>query len=603
MNNNINLDDNQREAFKKIKENRTKNFFIQGQAGTGKSFLINYLRDKLDGNVAVVAPTGIAAQLIGGSTIHRMFHLGGHDYFRLDKVIKYRDYERIVSKLNTLIIDEASMLRADVFDTVNILCKEARKCDAIFGGIQVILVGDLYQLPPVYKYNKEAQEYLLKTYQFPNPFFFDALCYKVGNFEKLELTSIHRQVSDNTFVDCLRNISTTYTPNNSGNVQRALDLLNRHVESDAAEKEIPIVTARREQADAINHIKLSRISGEERPYEGKFEGDYKETDAFVPSKLNFKVGAKVMFCRNDGAEGRYVNGTMGIIQFLGEDYITVKTEHGVIVDVRRAEWKKYEYVYVTSLHEEGKLDLKETGSYVQFPLKLAYAITIHKSQGQTMDDVCIDLGDGAFATGQTYVALSRVKTMGGLHLVQKLSLDDVKIDPRVQHFLQTGEVPSPPQRGLNRRDYRSMKNFWSEIFPIIGNYAIRCSTPNQRRTLDATTLKFDGKSCFWYTPFKRELEKTMIIISSDAQNSSSKIFEIPANSISSEEFQLDQNIKCKKQSEEKQRRYDTNFINNRFDIFLENKPPFTELNTQIKFEKYLIATEHNGIPSLICDEE
>lgn len=603
MNNNINLDDNQREAFKKIKENRTKNFFIQGQAGTGKSFLINYLRDNLDGNVAVVAPTGIAAQLIGGSTIHRMFHLGGHDYFRLDQVEKrYSDYERVVGELNTLIIDEASMLRADVFDTVNILCKKAKSSDAMFGGIQVILVGDLYQLPPVYKYNKEAQEYLLKTYQFPNPFFFDSLCYKNGNFEKLELTSIHRQVSDNTFVDCLRNISTTYNPNNSGNVQHALDLLNKRVEPGAAEKEIPIVTARREQADAINHIKLRRIPGKEMPpYEGKFKGDYKETDTFVPSKLNFKVGAKVMFCRNDAAEGKYVNGTMGIIQFLDKDYITVKTEHGVIVDVRRAEWKKYEYV--TSLHEEGKLDLKEIGSYVQFPLKLAYAITIHKSQGQTMDDVCIDLGDGAFATGQTYVALSRVKTMGGLHLVQKLSLGDVKIDPRVQQFLQTGEVPPPPQRGLDRRDYNSMKKFWSEVFPIIGNPAVRCSTLNIRKKLDGQEYKFNRKSCFWYTHKKDELKRTIVLIASDAQNNSSMIFEIPPNSILSEQVELDQDIKCYKEWETKRRKNDQDYINNYFDIFLSNTSPYMELKTGISFEKHLIATEHNGVPSLIGDEE
>lgn len=262
--NTLTLDENQQNAFDMIKANRDKNFFIQGQAGTGKSTLINYLRENLEREVAVVAPTGIAAQLIGGTTIHQMFHLGSHPYFPKNVVENYQKHDEVVSLIHTLIIDEASMLRADVFDTIDSLCKKAKNNNKIFGGIQIVLVGDLYQLPPVYNYRDdkagEAQQYMYNTYKFPEPFFFDAECYSKGEFTKMVLSTVHRQEADRNFLNCLRAISSGNADNNKRDVEAAIDELNKRYKSGIVDgDDIPIVTSTNNRAIIINNEKLDKI--------------------------------------------------------------------------------------------------------------------------------------------------------------------------------------------------------------------------------------------------------------------------------------------------------------------------------------------------------
>lgn len=464
------LDKDQKEVFNAIKNNPNQNFFIQGQAGTGKSTLINYIKNNLGREYAVVAPTGIAAELIGGSTIHSLFKLGGRPYFPLNIVEKYKKYSDVVKRIKTLIIDEASMLRADIFDTIEMLCRKAKQNHEVFGGIQIVLVGDLYQLPPVYKYENsrndteeqkkeklEAKNYIKSTYHNENPFFFDALCYEKGDFKLMKLTIPHRQNKD-TDPDFLENLMIV-SHNEQDKIEQALKYFNSSVYENMPNEAISIVTSIRKDAEYINKKELEKIKEDVRTYEAITDGDYYDIDKIkeenrkgdpdeilenrknaiqAPASLELKRGAKVMICKN-APDKSYVNGTIGTIEdFLDDkEEIRVKLDNGNTVEIEKASWEEQEYVIDDS--NPTKLKLETIGTFEQFPLKLAYAITIHKSQGQTWDDVCIDLGEnGAFSSGQVYVALSRVRTRNGIHLKRKIELSDIKVNPRVHEFLTTG---------------------------------------------------------------------------------------------------------------------------------------------------------------------
>ncbi len=434
-----NLDECQKKALEIVKNEPHRNLFIQGQAGTGKSTLIKSIKEELKSKnrlCAVVAPSGIAAELIGGTTIHSLFKLGAHDYFPLNIVEKYQQYQDIVKHIDTLIIDEVSMLRADVFDTIDKLCQRAKGESRSFGGIQIVLIGDLYQLPPVYDNgNEEAIQYLKNTYGYSTPFFFDARCYAKNDFSLIELQENHRQHGDSDFINNLRIIS----QGDGKDINRALEYFNQRVISGENDKEVPIVTATRNNADAENSRRLNELTGAPRMFEATIEGKYPETDYPVPQTLELKLNARVMVCKNDTNE-KYVNGSMGIVAAFGNDNITILLDNGNFVTLQRTVWNKEEYVKA----DNGQLTSRTIGSYEQYPLKLAYAITIHKSQGQTWDKVLIDLGQTAFAPGQVYVALSRVKTLQGVHLTRPLTRNDIKIDGRVRAFLNRESIAQAP---------------------------------------------------------------------------------------------------------------------------------------------------------------
>ena len=432
------LDKSQKAAFEAIINNPKRNIFVQGQAGSGKSYLIRCIKQVMERKglqLAVVAPTGMAAELIGGTTIHSMFKLGAHNYYPLNTVKRYQMYQEIVKRISTLIIDEASMLRADVFDTIDALCKKAKGNKQPFGGIQIVLIGDLYQLTPIYRNDEEkARRYLSETYGQEKPFFFDAACYKEGNFQLMQLTENHRQQGDDDFIGHLQSIG------QGKDLEESLKYFNSQV--GLRDKNVPIVTAKRDDANTINEDKLSRLPGEIRTYMAEATGTYYTGEAgarhieefHVPQCLKLKVGARVMICKND-PEGKYVNGSMGRVEAFGQDSITVCLDNKTSVNLQKERWEQQEYV----LNSNNQLELKPIGAFVQYPLKLAYAITIHKSQGQTWDNVYIDLGqNGAFAEGQVYVALSRVKSKAGVHLRRKLDVSDIRTNPRVKEFIQNG---------------------------------------------------------------------------------------------------------------------------------------------------------------------
>ncbi|MEE1265751.1 MAG: DEAD/DEAH box helicase [Akkermansia sp.] len=439
------LDESQKKALSIVQNEPHRNLFIQGQAGTGKSTLIEHIKGVLEQQsqqYAVVAPSGIAAELIGGSTIHRLFKLGAREYYPLNVVDEYQLYQEIVKYIDTLIIDEASMLRADIFDTVDILCQKAKDNAAPFGGIRVILVGDLHQLPPVCNFKLDAaKKYIRETYHTLEPFFFDAACYAHGNFGFIELKKNHRQDGDNKFIHHLGIIR----KGREGNLQAALDYFNGYVIDGEIGEDVPVVTATRETANEINEQRLGSINSPEYKYlasiSGSFyegpEGENRIEDFHIPQILRLKLGARVMICKN---EGQYVNGSMGRVIGLDSGIITVRLDNGDRVELKQAIWTTEEYF----LNDEGKLALRTIGTFKQFPLKLAYAITIHKSQGQTWDNVCVDITGGyAFAAGQVYVALSRVRTIEGVHLRRKLTDRDILVNPSITKFLKDKGIVRP----------------------------------------------------------------------------------------------------------------------------------------------------------------
>ena len=612
----IQLDNDQRFAFNKIKDNPNQNFFIQGQAGTGKSTLINYIRKHLGREVAVVAPTGIAAELIGGSTIHRMFKLNSLPCFRMDIFADYTLYEDVVSIVDTLIIDEASMLRADLFDAVDALCKKAKKDDSKpFGGTQVILVGDLYQLAPVYKYEREDDLlYMMNTYSARKPYFFDAKCFYDGNFGMMKLEMVHRQNNDDSFREILKTISALNNDENRENVKKAVLELNSrwdaNAEVHALDNSIPIVTTKNDKAREINEDKLAELPGLAQEYIGTFDGQYYEYNdnnnsrresVLVPEHLNLKVGAKVMICCNDSQNRRYVNGTIGKVAELNREYIIVEA-NGEKIEIREHEWKEQEY----RVSHDGSLELCTIGTYRQFPLKLAYAITIHKSQGQTWDNVCIDLGDkGAFAPGQAYVALSRVKTLDGVSLVYKLSLADVQVDQRVRQFLETGKRPlvkelqAEPAPLIDRADKISMKEFWKSYCD--GDANVVYSNLKSRYTI---TGKFFHR-CFWSTlPFESLGEPINLIY---CDKDTSYLFKIPANAIQKCQVSAKSDIDTRNPRQyfyrnghliESRDRYAewNDYRQVFFDLFVECGCDFEELHKgEVQFKKYLVASETRGV--------
>lgn len=443
----ITLDESQKRAFELVVHNRHQNVSIQGQAGTGKSTLINFIRDALNKQkrqLVVAAPTGIAAELVKGSTIHSLFKLGGLPYFPLDIVENYQRFQDVVKHIDTLIIDEASMLRADIFDTINILCKRAKEDTRPFGGIQIVLIGDLYQLPPVYKNNhQEAEKYLLKTYGNSAPFFFDAQCYAEGNFKLIELTTNHRQNNDNEFISHLRTIS----KRDIDNIEEALNYFNQRVHDEKAPNNVSIVTATRSQANDINEQELNKLLGPVQTFTASASGLYFEEDSrenriknfHIPYQLELKKGARVMLCKNSPL-GLYVNGSMGEVEGFAIDEITVKLDNKQTIKIQKENWYIEEYIK----NANNQLEKHTIGTFTQYPLKLAYAITIHKSQGQTWDNVCIDLGDSrAFAPGQVYVALSRVRTIQGVYLKRPLTKADILSNPQVENFLNRPDIVYP----------------------------------------------------------------------------------------------------------------------------------------------------------------
>jgi ATP-dependent exoDNAse (exonuclease V) alpha subunit len=396
--------------------------FVTGKAGTGKSTFIRFLRQKLGNDIPVVAPTGIAALNVGGQTIHSFFQFPPRVVNPED--IKLLKNHVLFENLRLLIIDEVSMVRVDLMDAIDLSLKlNTGRLDLPFGGVQIVLVGDLLQLPPVVSTESEMR-YLFRRYR--TTFFLSADCIQRHPPVVIELTRVFRQ-QDQRFISLLSNIRM------GESLKSSISLLNTccYCYSNFARNDCITLTADNASADRINDIRLSAIKSELFEFEGVISGRFNIEENRLPSPriLKVKAGAWVMFTKND-INHRWVNGTTGTVIKICEQFITVQTDKGTF-DVKRESWETLQYIYD---EDSGKIVTETIGSYTQFPLMLAWAITIHKSQGKTLDKVFIDLGNGAFAQGQVYVALSRCKTLEGITLKKPVCLSDIKVDAVVREF-------------------------------------------------------------------------------------------------------------------------------------------------------------------------
>lgn len=415
----------QRKLFDKIEHTHT-NLFIQGQAGTGKSTFIKYLKKHSQKRIRLVAPTAIAALNIEGATIHSMFNLPLGDFLIPREVLstRRRKLKTILKKTDILIIDEVSMLRPDILDIIEALCCQARGNLSLFGGIQIILIGDLCQLPPIIKH--EVATIFKQEYGTDEPYFFDAKAYQKGGFEKIELTEVYRQ-SDQELLQYLQNLR------HDENLPETISYFNRQEDyPEDFTKTAITITPYRQVADSLNRNRLNELKTAERSYEAQLSGSFeKMQDTPSPKTLTLREGALVVFNKNNYPD--YINGTSGIIEKLDERAIIVRClQDNKYITVRREEWKSFAY----DIDEEsGEIKEKETGSFIQFPLQLGYALTIHKAQGKTLDRVIIDIDRGAFTHGQLYVALSRTRKKSDMLIKRGLSEDDVIFSPRIKSFL------------------------------------------------------------------------------------------------------------------------------------------------------------------------
>ncbi len=405
--------------------------FVTGKAGTGKSTLIDYLRKTTPGNCVVLAPTGVAAMNIRGATIH--------SFFRFPPRLLTNDDARAVKfnkpykKLDRLIIDEVSMVRADVMDAMDrFLRLNGPQRDQAFGGVQVVLVGDLHQLPPVVA-GQDEREYIASEYV--SPFFFSSHVFGNCDVAAVELTQVFRQ-HDEKFIGILNQIRLGKAPADM------LDSVNDRVTPEVDPDRETVLTTTNIIADRINKKRLAELSGTRRSYAGAAKGKFQLTSDRLPSplELTLKPESRVMFTKNDSA-GRWVNGTLGVVTELDERCVEVLLDHdGEIVEVEKAKWETYRYEFDED--EERHIPVA-TGSYQQLPLTPAWAITIHKSQGKTLSSVRVDLGRSAFAPGQVYVALSRCRQLDDLSLSRPIAKKDVFCDRRVISFYESLFVGRP----------------------------------------------------------------------------------------------------------------------------------------------------------------
>lgn len=406
-------------------EKTNASIFITGRAGTGKSTLLQLFRNTTRKKTVVLAPTGVAALNVRGQTIHSFFSFPPRPLQRSE--IKKRRYRKLYTAMEVLIIDEISMVRADMLDAIDYFLRINRENPMPFGGVQVVFFGDLFQLPPVISNDLEKA---LFTLHYESPYFFSAMVFQSFSMEMLELQKVYRQEA-RYFIRLLDAVRTNQVDRDD-----LEDLNERHIPNFEAKDFYITLSARNATVKRINTQELDKIPMPAFTFLANITGSFDPRLYPTEAALQLKLNSQVMFVRND-PDRQFVNGTIGKIVKLEQDKISVLVEEGGkdrYIDVQRIDWEILKYKADEA--SSGGIKTEVAGTFSQYPLKLAWAITIHKSQGKTFDKVIIDLGKGAFEHGQTYVALSRCRSLESIVLRQPLRLRDIRTDERVVEFYE-----------------------------------------------------------------------------------------------------------------------------------------------------------------------
>ncbi len=431
--NNLELSTEFKEAYKIMNES-SDSVFITGKAGAGKSTLLLYFCQHTKKNYAVLAPTGVAALNVDGQTIHRFFN------FKMDVTpdkiamgkIRPKD-DSVYKNLDTIVIDEVSMVRADLLDCINLfLMKYGPKRNQRFGGVQMIFLGDLYQLPPVVK--REEEEIFKSFYK--SPYFFSSNSYLETKIKIIELTKVYRQ-KDDSFINLLNKIRI-----NDISYAEIATLNKRYIEDFKPNKGNFYInlTTTNSKADEINNNHLSKLKGELYKANAIIDGEFGKESYPTLQALEYKIESQIMMLKNDH-RGRWVNGSLGVIKGKnkaedGSDFLSIWfPDKKMTFNVAPYEWKIYKYIY-----DGVKIVAQLSGTFKQLPLRLAWAITIHKSQGKTFDNIVVDFGNRVFSPGQVYVALSRCTSLDGITLKAPIKKHFIAADPRITGFLNSERV-------------------------------------------------------------------------------------------------------------------------------------------------------------------
>jgi len=419
-----------------------QNIFLTGKAGTGKTTLLKRIKEESSKKMVVVAPTGVAAMNAKGTTINSFFQLPTGSFFpgdislenlqsgivSIQSLVSDLSYSReklnLLNELELLIIDEISMVRCDLLDVIDAILRSVRKNSSPFGGVQLLLIGDLFQLPPVTK--REEWTFLSRAYA--SPYFFEAYVIRRNPVLQIELTTVFRQ-TEPEFIDILNSIR------NNQISESSLTLLNKRYDplfSSSDELNPIIITSHNAEANTINKGKLDELPGTEYTFDGEISGEFREAGVQAEQSLKLKEGAQIMFIKNDSGENRkFYNGKIGKIKSIkdGQIYISFPQEEDLLLE--KSSWQSFEY----KTNPEEVIVQQQVGEFSQYPIKLAWAVTIHKSQGLTFDTAIIDAGK-SFIAGQVYVALSRVRTLNGLILKSRISTESLRSNTEVISYMK-----------------------------------------------------------------------------------------------------------------------------------------------------------------------